>query len=426
MAKKRVKDERRHYSLHSWLIHGKFWTSKWNYTNHVIPPISSSSTFRLESDERGACGFNSFGQLQAKKSSEIFIYERLDEPTRGMLEERLALIEGGESAICFSSGMAAIAAAIGVCVKAGDQILAHRTLYGCTYSLFVNWLQKFGVHSTYCDFKNASEIKKHLNPKTAVVYFETPTNPTLEIIDIESVVRTVRSYEKKAGHKIWIIVDNTFATPFCQRPIPMGVDLVVHSLTKNLCGFGTDMGGAVIGPRELEPSLLLFRKDFGAPLNPKSSWTILVYGLPTLDLRLKKQMSTAFEVARFLESHPKVRMTCYPGLEESPGYAIAQKQMRDFEGNFAPGNMIYFTLKNPAKSSYFVNYIAKNSYTLTLAVSLGQIRTLVEKPTTMTHSFLPESVKKSASIDGGGIRLSIGIEDPRDIIHDLSDALKKI
>jgi cystathionine beta-lyase/cystathionine gamma-synthase len=221
------------------------------------------------------------------------------------------------------------------------------------------------------------------------------------------------------------IVDNTFATPFCQRPLKLGADIVVHSLTKNICGFGTDMGGAVISSRDRESSLLLYRKDFGGVLSPKNAWPILVYGLPSLELRLRKEEQNALEVARFLEGHPRVKRVAYPGLESFPQRELAHRQMTDFDGTFAPSNMIYFALKGGDRAaSRLVNYCSKHAYVLTLAVSLGQIRTLIEKPTGMTHSALPPSVKKAGHLDPGGVRLSIGIEDAGDIIHDLREALR--
>jgi methionine-gamma-lyase len=226
--------------------------------------------------------------------------------------------------------------------------------------------------------------------------------------------------------RVTTLVDNTFATPFCQRPLTLGADVVAHSLTKNICGFGTDMGGAVVTTLDLESELLLYRKDFGGVLSPKNAWPILVYGLPSLELRMRKEEQNALEVAPFLEGHPKVASVSYPGLESFPQRALARRQMTDFDGTFAPSNMIYFVMKGGDRSaSRLVNHCAKHAYALTLAVSLGQIRTLIEKPTGMTHSALPAAVKKAGHLSPGGVRLSIGIEDPGDIIHDLREALKR-
>ena len=221
------------------------------------------------------------------------------------------------------------------------------------------------------------------------------------------------------------IIDNTFATPFCQRPLRLGADIVCHSLTKNICGFGTDMGGAVIADAARESDLLLYRKDFGGVLSSKNAWPILVYGLPSLELRLRKEEQNAHEVARFLESHPKVERVAYPGLDTFPQRDLARRQMTDFDGTFAPSNMIYFVVKGGDKaSSRLVNHCSRHAYTITLAVSLGQIRTLIEKPTGMTHSALPAAAQRAGHLSPGGVRLSVGIEDAGDIIHDLRESLK--
>jgi cystathionine beta-lyase/cystathionine gamma-synthase len=409
------------YSKHSFLVHGKFMTSKWDFAHHVVPPISSSSTYRLETAERGAAGFCGFcdPEDRSHQRSDIFIYDRLDEPTRAMLEERLAFVEGGEVSVAFSTGMAAIAAALGVTVRAGDEIVAHHALYGCTYSLLTNWMPRMGVSVRYADFTDPGRLKSLLGRKTRAVLYETPVNPTLELIDIAAVSEVCR----KRG--VVSIVDNTFATPFCQRPLALGADIVCHSLTKNICGFGTDMGGAVIAERARESDLLLYRKDFGGVLSPKNAWPILVYGLPSLELRLRKEEQNALEVARFLESHPKVERVSYPGLESFPQRVLARRQMTDFDGTFAPSNMIYFVVRGGGKAaSRLVNHCSRHAYTITLAVSLGQIRTLIEKPTAMTHSALPAAVQRSGHLSPGGVRLSVGIEDAGDIIHDLRAALK--
>ncbi len=410
------------YSKHSFLVHGKFLSAKWDFQHHVVPPISSSSTYRLETAERGACGFCGFSdpKERAHRRGEIFIYDRLDEPTRAMLEERLAFVEEGEVAVCFATGMAAIAAALGVSVRAGDEVLAHHALYGCTYSLLTNWMPRLGVRVRYLDFSKPGAVARAIGRRTRAAVYETPVNPTLELVDIAAVSEACR------GRRVLSIVDNTFATPFCQRPLALGADLVAHSLTKNICGFGTDMGGAVVARREFESDLLLYRKDFGGVLSSKNAWPILVYGLPSLELRMRKEEQNALEVARFLEGHPKVARASYPGLESFPQRELARRQMTDFDGTFAPANMIYFVVRGGDRAARrLVNYCSRRAYTITLAVSLGQIRTLIEMPTAMTHSALPRAVQRAGHLDPGGVRLSVGIEDAGDIIHDLREALKQ-
>jgi cystathionine beta-lyase/cystathionine gamma-synthase len=210
-----------------------------------------------------------------------------------------------------------------------------------------------------------------------------------------------------------------------------GIDVVVQSLTKNIGGFGTDMGGAVVGPRLLEPDLLLYRKDFGGVLAPRAAWPPLVYGLPTLALRTREQMATALRVAQFLERHPRVARVSYPGLQSHPQHPLARRQMKDFDGEFAPGIMIYFLLRGEGEAvrrlgARFIDHIAEHALSVTLAVSLGQIRTLIEHPSSMTHASVPAAVQEQSHIDPGGIRLSMGLEHPDDIIADLSAALESI
>lgn len=417
------------YHKETKMIHGEFHSVHWDYNDHMVPPISSSAAFRLESVERGAEGFIEFAnpKFDRHKKSPILIYERLDEPSRSMLEDNLAVAEGGECAVAFTTGMAAITASILSLVEKGDAIIAHPTLYGCTFSLFSNWLPKFGIEVRWVDLKDSKSLQKAIDEKVKIVYCETPTNPILDIIDIKKVKETINSVKTK--QRVYFIVDNTFATPFCQRPLKLGADVVVHSLTKNIGGFGTDMGGVWIGPKSLENTVLFFRKDFGAPLSSKNSWQFLVYGLPTLSIRTKKQMESALKIAKFLEKHPLVKKVVYPGLKSHPQYLVAKKQMVDLEGNFAPGIMLYFVLKGkPEKAQKIgknvMNHIAKNALALTLAVSLGNIRTLIEHPSSMTHAPLPLDMQLKAGIDTGGIRISIGIENVEDILKDLSEALE--
>ncbi|MDF1561605.1 MAG: PLP-dependent transferase [Deltaproteobacteria bacterium] len=419
--------------VQSFLIHGRHFTEKWDFKHHIIPPQSSSVTYRLDDTQRGAKGFAEYASGEGSKAEPIYIYDRLDEPTRGMLEDELAAVEGGDVAVAFATGMAAISAALGVVLQSGNSVVAHRTLYGCTYSLLTGWYPKLNIEARLVDVRDAAALRGAIDETTRAVYFETPVNPTLELIDIGAVRALVD--EINAGRaeeeRIWIIVDNTFATPFCQRPIELGSDIIVHSLTKNIGGYGTDMGGVVIAPHALEGQLLLYRKDFGGALAPKSAWPILVYGLPTLPMRLERQMKTAFEVARFLRGHPRVTVLRYPGLEDHPDYQLAKKQMRDPHGNFAPSNMIYFEIAeedaaDPKNTVKAVDWMAKHAYTLTLAVSLGQLRTLIEHPGAMTHAAIDAEGKKKAGIPPNAVRLSIGIEAAADIIRDLEQGLAQI
>lgn len=416
------------------MIHGLGRSRHWEYDHCVVPPMTSSATFRLDSAHRGAQGFVEFAHLAPGEESHvpIYIYDRLDEPTRGMLEENLAAAERGEMAICFASGMAAISAAIGVLCQAGQHVVAHQTLYGCTWSLLSNWLPRFGIAHSLCDLSEPASLDGAIRPETRVVYFETPVNPDMVLIDIAAVRARVDSLnaERPPERQVWVVVDNTFASPFCQRPLTLGAHVVVDSLTKSIGGFGTDVGGVVVGPKALRDPLLMYRKDFGGTLSPKAAWPTLVYGLPTLAARMANYQKSAMHIARFLERHPKVEFVRYPGLESFPQHALARRQMVDERGAFSAGSMIYFVLRaaspedNPGER--LIDWIAANSYCITLAVSLGQIKTLIECPWSMTHAAVPPEEKLRDGLSPGGIRLSVGLEDRHDLISELSEALEQV
>jgi cystathionine beta-lyase/cystathionine gamma-synthase len=415
------------YSVSTHLVHGPSRSVKWDFSHHVVPPLSSSTTYRLDSVARGAKGFADFGALVTDAGDEpVYIYDRLDEPTRSILEGQLAQLEGGESCVTFASGMAAISGVLGVLLRSGDEVVAHDVLYGCTHSLLTNWFPRLGLKSLRGDLGRPGELARLITPATRAVYLETPVNPTLQILDLGTLRATVDEANRgrPAGQRIRIVVDNTFATPFGQRPLSLGADIVVHSLTKNLGGFGTEVGGAAICSKELHRDLLLWRKDFGGILSAKSAWAIMVYGLPTLPLRMKRMQYIAALVATFLEGHELVRDVAWPGLPGFPQQALAKKQMRDFDGDFAPGSMIAFHVDesrvNPVE---FLDAIAASSYAVTLAVSLGHTKTLIESPASMTHSAYAACGEPAF---GSVIRLSIGLESPSDITRDLDRALRAV
>lgn len=414
------------------MIHGSSRSTHWEYSHHVVPPISSSATFRLDSVERGAQGFIDFAEGTAEQHDPIYIYDRLSEPTRDMLEDNLAVAEGGDSALCFASGMAAISGVINCLLRSEEHVVTHHVLYGCTYSLLTNWLPRHRIGVAFEDLTDVNNLRRAIKPETRIVYFESPVNPDMTLIDIGAIRSVVDEANRNRpdDKRLWIIVDNTFATPHCQRPIELGADIVCQSLTKGIGGFGTDVGGAVIFPKKLRRELQLYRKDFGGILSPKAAWATLVYGLPSLATRMVNYQKTAHHVARFLEAHDKVERVLYPGLESFPQFTLAKKQMRDSKGHFAPGSLLYFILKDadPAghRGTAFVNYVAKNAYSISLAVSLGQIKTLIECPFSMTHSSLPQVEMARHGVLPGGIRLSCGLEDWEDIVQDLDAALRAI
>lgn len=425
-----TRDEEAHFQMTTRLIHGRMVSPHWQYRDHIVPPISSSAAYRLESTARGAEGFLEFAnpELNREQHSPIYVYDRLDEPSRGMLEENLAAAHGGERCVTFATGMAAVAGALGVLLKTGDSVVAHRTVYGCTYSLLSNWYPRLGIKAHFVDLTSPEKLRATLaaDRNVMAVFCESPCNPNLDLIDLAALAEVIAACNRQRAsrRRVMSVVDNTFATPFCQRPLQLGIDLVVESLTKNIGGFGTDMGGAVIGPRLLEPDLLLYRKDFGGVLSPKAAWPALVYGLPTLALRCRQQMATAQQVAEHLAADPRVAQVTYPGLPSHPQHQLARRQMVDFAGNFAPGTILCFRLHGEGeearrRGALLMDRLATASYTITLAVSLGQIRTLIEHPASMTHSTVPVEQQLAAGIHPAEIRLSIGLEDPADLIADL-------
>jgi len=421
------------YRIRSRLIHGRSHSARWDYDHHVVPPMTASVTFRLDSVRRGAQGFEDFALSEEHLGhAPIYVYDRLGEPNGDMLEDNLAAAEGGVMALCFASGMAAISAAICTLARSGDHVIAHKVLYGCTYSLIKNWLPRFQIEHTLADMTDLDAVRQAVTKQTRVLYFETPVNPDMRLIDIAAmrILTDEINSDRPESQRIRIVVDNTFASPFCQRPLELGADVVCESLTKAIGGFGTDIGGAVIGPRSMYHDLILFRKDFGGALSPKSAWPPLVYGLPTLATRMINYQKSALRVAHFLEHHPKVEAVHYPGLRSFPQYDLACKQMLDYRGHFAPGSMIYFVVKDPdgtdKAGERLIDWAAQNAYTLTLAVSLGQIKTLIEAPYSMTHAAMPDDEKRARGLVPGGIRLSIGLEDWHDIIADLSASLDHV
>ncbi len=430
-TKNKVDDTK--YSMQTHLIYGKNISKKWDYSHHVVAPLSSSVLFRLDSVERGAEGFMEFANSKAlgEDSIPIYIYDRLGEPNKDILEENLAYIEKGETAVTFATGMGAISGILGILTKSGDEIIAHKTMYGCTFSLLNNWYPRYNIKYVPTDLTDLDSMKEAINEHTKVIYFESPANPNLDIIDIGGVRAIVDKVNKTRDeeNQIQIVVDNTFATPYCQRPIELGAHFTVHSLTKGIGGFGTDMGGVVIGPKKFRDILLLYRKDFGAVLNTKAAWTVQTYGLPTLHVRIGAQIRNAIKVADYLNRHPKIQFVNYPGLEDYKFHELAKKQMRDFDGNFAPGSLIYFVLKGQDNEEMkengrrMMNFAAEHAYTMTLAVSLGHTRTLIEHPASMTHSMIPADQLMDFGINPGGIRIAVGIEKVDDIIADLEKCL---
>ncbi|MEO0088242.1 MAG: aminotransferase class I/II-fold pyridoxal phosphate-dependent enzyme [candidate division WOR-3 bacterium] len=384
-------------------VHGKEILGE-KFTRSLSVPIYQTAIFTFSSAEEGA-------SIIAKEKDGYF-YTRLGNPTVRAFEEKMAFLEEGEDACAFASGMAAITAVIFALAKAGDEILASYPIYGCTYSLFTTILPNLGIKVKWLLAKNfIEELKKEINKNTKIVFIETPTNPTIEIIDIKEVAEIAHRYDAK------VIVDNTFATTFNQKPLKLNADISLHSATKYISGHGDTLGGVVISNKEIIENLKenLIR-NFGGVLSPFNAW-LLLRGLKTLALRMSRHNENGLKVAQFLENHPKIKRVSYPGLPSHPQYEIAKKQMSGFS------SMIAFELKGGREAG---RKLMNNIKLCVCAVSLGDTATLIEHPASMTHfTYSKEDLEKSG-ISEGLVRMSVGIEDSEDIIEDLEQALAKV
>ena len=371
----------------------------------LTTPIFQTSTFVFDSAEQGGRRF----ALQEGG----YIYTRLGNPTNTQLEEKVALLEGAEACMSTASGIGAISSALWTALKAGDHVVASKTLYGCTFALLNHGLTRYGVEVTFVDATNLDEIKAAMKENTRVVYLETPANPDLKLIDIEAVSKI--AHEKK---DCIIMVDNTFCTPYIQRPLEWGADVLVHSATKYLNGHGDVIAGFVVGKKEFIDQVRLFGvKDMtGAVLSPFDAYLIL-RGMKTLQIRMDKHSKNALEVAKFLEGHKNVIKVNYPGLESFPQRELAKKQMD------LPGGMIAFEVKGGLEAG---KKLLNSLELCTLAVSLGDCETLIQHPASMTHSPYTAEERAEAGISDGLIRISVGLEDPEDIIDDLKQGLDRL
>lgn len=364
------------------------------------PPVYMSSTFAFETAEQG-------GEIFAGER-EGYFYTRISNPTLGLLETRLADLEGAEAAVCASSGMGAICSAIWSLVEPGDEIITDGTLYGCTFSFFRESLQKFGITITHVDLTRPEMLTSAVSEKTKVVYFETPANPNMRIVDIEAVAKIAHTVDAT------VVVDNTYCTPYLQQPIALGADLVVHSATKYLGGHGDLIAGAVIGHADLIHQVrLVGLKDMtGAVLSAQDA-NLILRGIKTLELRMERHCDSAEIVAAYLESHPRVTKVYYPGLESYEGHAVAKKQMARF------GGMIPFEIEGGLPAA---KKLLNSLDLITLAVSLGDAETLIQHPASMTHSTYSAEELAEYHISEDLVRLSVGLEAVEDIIADLENA----
>jgi cystathionine beta-lyase/cystathionine gamma-synthase len=362
-------------------------------TGAIITPIYQTSTYVQE----------------ALGKHKGFEYGRTQNPTRMALERNVAAIESGKAGFAFASGMAAIGA-IATMLKAGDHVVVSDNTYGGTFRLFDKVLRRYNLTFTYVDTSKLDEVERAFTSSTRLLFVETPTNPVMRITDLAAAADLAHH------HDVRFVVDNTFASPYIQRPIEFGADLVVHSTTKYLNGHSDSIGGIVVAVREDDIAWLTFVQNAeGAILGPFDSWLVL-RGTKTLTLRMQQHSATGLALAEFLAAHPKVQRVFYPGLPTHPQYELARRQMRGF------GGMVAFELGSLAAAERLLNAVRLHA----LAESLGGVETLISHPATMTHASVPPERRAAIGITDGMVRISAGLEDLDDLKEDLSQALDRV
>ena len=337
-------------------------------------------------------------------------YSRTANPTRKVLEDTIAQLEGGKAGFAFATGMAAETTVMHL-LKTGDHVVSQDDIYGGTYRLFQNVMQDFGLQFTFLRMDNREEIEKSLKPNTKMLWLESPSNPLLNVVDLEMV------FDIAKRHRLLTVIDNTLATPYFLRPIEYGIDLVVHSTTKYLNGHCDVVGGAVVTTTdELTQRVQFLLNAMGTCASPFDCWLVL-RGIETLPIRMKQHEANALAVANYLEAHLKAIRVFYPGLQSHPGHKIARKQMKGF------GGVVSFAIKGGIES---VNAFLKNLKIFSLAESLGGVASLVEHPATMSHASMPKEYREKTGITDELIRLSVGLENVDDLIEDLGQALERL
>lgn len=369
----------------------------------LIPPIYQTSTFYFAStdDAVEACG----------DYAESFAYSRITNPSLDYMEQKLAALEHGKGAVAYASGMGAVAGALFAALKCGDHVIFTKAKYSGTEDITSDWLPRFGIEHDSFQADHLEELEPLIKPNTKVIYVETPANPTMVLVDLAEVAKIAHRHGAK------VFVDNTFATPYNTNPLDLGVDVVIHSLTKYIGGHGDLLGGAVISndTEFLRQCRLGTLMHFGAVMAPFTAF-LVCRGMKTLGVRMRQHNENALKIARWLEADPRIETVRYPFLESNPQYDIAKKQMR------GGGGMISFDVKGGLEAGKkFINSLKL----CTLAVSLGDTETLVEQAAAMTHTMIPKEVREAAGITDGMIRMSVGLEDPDDIIADLDQALSR-
>lgn len=369
-------------------------------TGAGVTPIYASSTFIFDNFEQGAERFAG--------TQRGYIYTRVGNPTQQVFEKAMAILEEGEAAVAFASGMGAIAAAVLTAAGAGDHVVCPTTIYGSTFDLFHNYFRRLGIQVTAVPADDPAAWRAAVRPNTRVLYTETPANPTMVLTDLQEFAALGREVGAVT------VIDNTFASPYLQRPLTLGVDVVVHSATKYISGHGDVVAGVLVGSEQF---CLQARqgalKDLGAVISPFDAW-LLTRGLKTLAVRMERQQANAIRVAQFLAQHPQVTAVHYPGLDTFPQRELVRAQMD------GPGAMLSFEVAGGrAAAAQVLNRVQL----CRLAVSLGDVTTLIQHPASMTHGSVPPESREAMDISEGLIRLSVGLEDAADIIDDLEQAL---
>ncbi|EEW58884.1 methionine gamma-lyase [Ruegeria sp. TrichCH4B] len=367
----------------------------------LTPPVHLTSTFVFENAEAG-------GEMFAGER-EGHIYSRISNPTCALLEQRIATLEGAEAGLALASGMGAVTAILWTLLSPGDEVIVDKTLYGCTFAYMRHGLSKWGVTITHVDMTDADALRAAISDKTRVVYFETPANPNMRLVDIKLASEIAHSVGAR------VVVDNTYATPYLTRPIELGADLVLHSATKYLGGHGDVVAGLVAGSAELLTEIrLVGMKDMtGAVMAPFNAMLIM-RGLKTLTLRMDRHCASAQTVAEWLEAQPGVAKVYFPGLQSFEQHEIAKAQMAQ------PGGMIAFELEGGMEAGIS---LMNRLQMIQRAVSLGDAETLIQHPASMTHSTYTPEERAEHGISDGLVRLSVGLEEVSDILDDLHQAL---
>lgn len=362
-------------------------------TGAIMTPIFQTSTFVQASP----------GQHQG------YAYARGKNPTRAALEKNIAALENAKYGLCFSSGMGAMDAVVKL-LKPGDEVITGDDLYGGSYRMFTKIFEPMGIRFHFIDMTNAANIEQFVNANTKMIWLETPTNPTMQIIDIAACAAIAKK------HNVLLAVDNTFASPYLQNPLALGADIVMHSVTKYLGGHSdVVMGALVMNDDKLFERLAFIHNSCGATPGPMDSF-LVIRGIKTLHLRMERHCSNGEKVAHFLKSHPKIEKVYWPGFTDHPNHEIAKKQMRGF------GGMISFVYKGTLEETF---KLASSFQVFSLAESLGGVESLINHPATMTHASIPKAEREKAGVVDSLLRLSVGVEDIEDLISDLEQALGK-